>query len=424
VGRIAERSLTARQVETETKPGYHADGPHTGLYLQVAVNRATGTTTRSWIFRYTSPTLRRRREMGLGPVAQRKLAEARKAAAEYRRTVLDGRDPMDERDAIRNEAAVARAKRITFDEAVRGCIEAKSAEWKNAKHAQQWTNTLQTYASPTLGKRPVQKVSTDLVYEVLKPIWLTKTETATRLRQRIEIVLDWATARGYREGDNPARLRGALGNLLPKAEKLKKVEHHAAVPYRDIHRFVTALRNRGGVAALGLEFLLLTATRTNEVTAARWEEIDFAAKVWTIPAERMKARREHRVPLCDRAVAILRTMEARKTFDYVFPGHSVKKRGPLSNGAFLAVMKDLDDFAEYTPHGLRSTFRDWAGETTSFANETLELALAHAIKNKAEAAYRRGDQLEKRAALMAQWGQYVETPAKAGTVTPLQRSAS
>ena len=422
MGRVAERSLTARQVETETEPGYYADGPHTGLYLQVTANK-TGTVTRSWVFRYTSPTLRRRREMGLGSVQVRKLSDARRVVAEHRRTLLEGRDPLDERDAQRNQEATARAKRITFEEALTGCIETKAPEWKNAKHAQQWTNTLQTYASPSLGKLPVQDVTTELVYEVLKPIWLTKTETATRLRQRIEIVLDWATARGYRHGDNPARLRGALGNLLPKAEKIKKVEHHAAVPFREIHRFVLALRARGGIAPLGLEFLLLTAGRTNEVTAARWEEIDFATKVWTIPADRMKAGREHRVPLCDRAVEILRTMEVRKTMEYVFPGHSVKKRGPLSNGAFLAVMKDLGDFAQYTPHGLRSTFRDWASETMNFEHETLELALAHTIKNKAEAAYRRGDQLEKRAKLMAQWAQYVETPATTGTVTPLQRTA-
>jgi hypothetical protein len=216
VGRAATTTLTARLVETESKPGYYADRLHTGLYLQVAVNK-TGTVTRSWIFRYTSPTLRRRREMGLGSVQGRKLADARKVAAEHRRLVLDGRDPMDERDDRRNEAAAARAKRITFDEAVRGCIEAKSVEWKNSKHAQQWTNTLQTYASPTLGRLPVQDITTALLYEALKPIWLTKTETATRVRQRIEVVLDWATARGYREGDNPARLKGALGNLLPRA---------------------------------------------------------------------------------------------------------------------------------------------------------------------------------------------------------------
>lgn len=419
MGRIAAKPLSAKQVENESRLGYHADGANTGLYLQVA--QGQGRVTRSWVFRYTSPTTRTRRELGLGSTRVRALAEARRVAAECRVAVLDGRDPKDERDRQRAAAITERAHRITFDEAVSKCLEARSLEWRNIKHAQQWINTLTTYASPILGKLPVELITTDLVYKVLEPIWVDKTETATRVRQRIETVLDWCKARGYLKGENPARLKGGLGELLPKAQKIKKVEHHAAVPYPQIHDFVQTLRALKGVAPLALEFALLTAARTGEVIAARWDEIDLTAKVWTVPAERMKAGREHRVPLCSRAVEILRTMKAAQQNDYVFPGHSIEKHPHLSTGAFLAVMKRMGKYAQYTPHGLRSTFRDWASETTQFSNETLELALAHTIKNKAEAAYRRQDQLEKRIKLMQQWQQYVDAPTKSGNVHALRK---
>jgi integrase len=260
-----------------------------------------------------------------------------------------------------------------------------------------------------LGKQPVELVTTDLIYKVLEPIWVTKTETATRVRQRIEVVMDWCKARGYLKGENPARLKGALGELLPKAQKIKKVEHHAAIHYKQVHAFVLALRAMRGTAPLALEFMLLTAARTGEVVSARWDEIEMTANVWTVPAERMKAGREHRVPLCSRAVEILRVMKAAQQNDFLFPGHSIQKNPHLSTGAFLAVFRRLTKFKSYTPHGLRSCFRDWASECTQFQNETLELALAHTIKNKAEAAYRRQDQLDKRAKLMQQWQQHVET---------------
>lgn len=418
MGRIAAKPLSAKQVENESRLGYHADGANTGLYLQVA--QGQGRVTRSWVFRYTSPTTRTRRELGLGSTRVRALAEARRVAADFRVAVLDGRDPKDERDRQRAQAVAERAHRITFDEAVSKCLEARSLEWRNIKHGQQWINTLTTYASPVLGKLPVELITTDLVHKVLEPIWVDKTETATRVRQRIETVLDWCKARGYLQGENPARLKGGLGELLPKAQKIKKVEHHAAVPYPQINEFVQTLRALKGVAPLALEFALLTAARTGEVVAARWDEIDLTAKVWTVPAERMKAGREHRVPLCSRAVEILRTMKAAQQNDYVFPGHSIEKHPHLSSGAFLAVMKRMGKYAQYTPHGLRSTFRDWASETTQFSNETLELALAHTIKNKAEAAYRRQDQLEKRIKLMQQWQQYVESQQQS-SVVPIKR---
>ncbi len=407
MGRFATKPLTAKQVENESRLGYHADGGSAGLYLQVA--QGLGRVNRSWVYRYTSPTTRTRREVGLGSTRVRGLADARRVAADFRLQLLDGRDPKDERDRLRAAAITERAHRITFDEAVSKCLEAKSLEWRNIKHGQQWLNTLMTYACPILGKLPVEQITTDLVYQVLEPIWTTKTETATRVRQRIEVVLDWCKARGYLKGENPARLKGGLGELLPKAQKIKKIEHHAAVPYHQIHDFVQELRDLKGVAPLALEFTLLTAARTGEVVAARWSEIDLIAKVWTVPAERMKAGREHRVPLCARAIDILRTMQLARENDFVFPGHSINKHPHLSTGAFLAVMKRMGKYGEYTPHGLRSSFRDWAAETTNFANETLELALAHTIKNKAEAAYRRQDQLEKRAALMQKWQQFVET---------------
>ncbi len=419
MGRIAAKPLTAKQVESEKRDGYYADGACPGLNLQVV--QGQGRVTRSWVFRYTSPTTRKRRELGLGSTRVRSLADARKLGTDFRLQVLDGRDPKDERDKQRAVAVAERAHRITFDEAVSKCLETKSLEWKNVKHGQQWINTLTTYASPLLGKQPAELITTDLVYKVLEPIWVTKTETATRVRQRIEVVMDWCKARGYLKGENPARLKGALGELLPKAQKIKKVEHHAAIHYTQVHEFVMALRAMSGTAPLALEFMLLTAARTGEAVGVRWDEIDMKAKVWTVPAERMKAGREHRVPLCDRALEILKTMQAAKQTDFVFPGHSIQKNPHLSTGAFLAVFKRLPKFKGYTPHGLRSCFRDWASERTQFQNETLELALAHTIKNKAEAAYRRQDQLDKRTKLMRQWQQHVEAVTSNGSVVNLAR---
>jgi hypothetical protein len=418
VGRIASKPLTAKQVETEKREGYYADGACPGLNLQVI--QGQGRVTRSWLFRYTSPTTRTRRELGLGSTRVRSLADARKLATDFRLQVLDGLDPKDERDKQRAAAVTERARRVTFDQAVRECLETKSLEWKNVKHGQQWINTLNTYASPLLGKQPVELITTDLVYKVLEPIWVTKTETATRVRQRIEVVLDWCKARGYFKGENPSRLKGALGELLPKSQKIKKVEHHAAIHYTKVNEFVMVLRNMPGTAPLALEFMLLTAARTGEAVGARWDEVDMSNKVWTVPGERMKAGREHRVPLCTRAIDILKTMRGAQQNDFVFPGHSIQKNPHLSTGAFLAVFKRLPKFKCYTPHGLRSCFRDWASERTQFQNETLELALSHTIKNKAEAAYRRQDQLEKRAKLMQQWQQHVETSAVSGTVVNLK----
>jgi len=299
------------------------------------------------------------------------------------------------------------ARSITFQEAAEQCIASKKPEWKNAKHAQQWSNTLNAYAYPVFGTLSVSDLDTDLVLKAIEPIWVSKAETASRVRQRIETVWDWARARKYVEGENPARLRGHLDKLLAKTAKIKKVKHHPAVPYQNINTFISSLRKRSGSSALALEFMILTASRTGEVIGAKWSEINLSEKTWTIPAERMKAGKEHRVPLCNRALQILGNIKSNRNPDeFVFPGW--KSRLGLSNGAMLALMKKMK-CGHYTPHGFRSTFRDWAAEEAhTFANETIELALAHTIKNKAEAAYRRGDQLERRRELMANWNDYTD----------------
>ena len=350
----------------------------------------------------------------MGPVAVRKLADARTIALGYRSQILAGLDPLDERDATRLANTNARAKQVTFEQAATDCIKAKSPEWKNAKHCSQWTNTLVEYAYPTLGKVPIHLLTTEAIYEALKPIWLEKTETATRVRQRIEVVWDWAKARGYCSGENPARLKEGLGELLPKSQKVKRVKHHAALPFKQIHEFIKTLRTHKGVGPLAFEFMVLTATRTGEVVRAEWDEIDLTTKVWTIPGERMKARKEHRVPLSTRAVEILKVMKRGQINHYVFSSHSKNSSTHISTGVFLAIIKKMKAYAQYTPHGFRSCFRDWSSECTNFANETLELALAHAISNQTEGAYRRQDQLEKRRLLMQEWATFLEGKARKG----------
>ena len=270
------------------------------------------------------------------------------------------------------------ARSITFLEAAEQCIASKKPEWKNAKHAQQWANSLTTYAYPVFGNLSVSDLDTDLVLKAIEPIWISKAETASRVRQRIETVWDWARARGYVEGENPARLSGHLDNILAKTTKVKRVKHHPAVPYKQISEFLAQLRDRKGSSALALEFMILTAARTGEIRGAKWHEIDLTTNVWTVPAERMKAGREHRVPLSSHAVAILMSIQSnRNPEEFVFPGW--KAGTGLSNGALLALTKKIA-FGPYTPHGFRSTFRDWAAEEAyEFSNETVELALAHTI---------------------------------------------
>jgi integrase len=410
-----KQELSARSVQVEKRPGYHRCGP--GLYLQVASGG-----TKAWIFRFKSPVNGKQREMGLGSLCTISLAEARIEARKCRQQMLTGADPIEERLSDRRNNQLEQARAITFQQAAEQCIASKKHEWKNVKHAQQWINTLTTHAYPTIGKLSVAALDTGLVLKVLEPIWVTKAETASRVRQRIETVWDWAKARGYVTGENPARLRGHLDKLLSKTSKIKRVKHHAALPYKDINPFITALRNKTGSSPLALEFLILTAGRTSEITGAKWGEINLDAKVWTIPENRMKAGKQHRVPLCARAIQILTSINtSRNPEDFVFPGW--KTGTGLSNGAMLVLMSKME-YGEYTPHGFRSTFRDWCSEEThAFQSETIEQALAHTIKNQVEAAYRRGDQLERRRVLMREWERYVEADQtkKLGKVIALKK---
>ncbi len=390
---------SARSVQTITDVGYHRCGP--GLYLQVAKGG-----TKSWLFRFTSPVTSKQREMGLGSLNIISLAQARNLALECRRQLLEGLDPLAEQRTNKQARQLQQARTITFKDAAEQCITSKIPEWKSKKHAQQWTNTLTTYAYPVIGNLPLSEIDTDLILKVIEPIWVSKAETASRVRQRIETVLDWARARQYVAGENPARLRNHLDKILAKTAKIKRVKHHPAVPYEQINDFVSLLRKRSGSSSLALEFMILTAARTGEVIGAMWAEINLTTMVWTVPAERMKAGKEHRVPLCNRALEILNSIKSNRNPDEpVFPGWKVG--AGLSNGAILALMRKMQ-FGNYTPHGFRSTFRDWASDRAhTFQNETIELALAHSIKNQAEAAYRRGDQLERRRELMTSWGEYI-----------------
>jgi integrase len=386
--------LTALEVSRARAKGTYADGG--GLYLQVGPTGA-----KSWIYRYMLNG--RAREMGLGPEHIISLSEARKKAAECRRLRLEGIDPIDARRAERDAERIAAASAITVKVCAERYMAAHKAGWRNAKHADQWSNTLETYAYPVIGDLPVQSVEVGHVMKILEPIWGTKTETASRVRGRIEAVLDWATARGFRRGENPARWRGHLENLLPKRSKVQKVEHHAALPYADIGSFMEELRQHDGAAAAALELLILTATRTSETVAARWHEINLGTGTWTIPAERTKARKEHRVPLSQPAVAVLRRMAEVRHGDYVFPGG--KQGKPLSNMALLKLLQRMGR-TDLTAHGFRSTFRDWAAERTNYPRDVAEMALAHTVKDKVEAAYRRGDLFEKRRRLMSDWARF------------------
>jgi integrase len=312
---------------------------------------------------------------------------------------------------------------MTFRECAEAYIAAHKAGWRNPKHAAQWPSTLETYVHPVFGALPVQAVDVGLVMKALEPIWQTKPETASRVRGRIEAALDWATARGYRKGENPARWRGHLDKLLPARGKVRKVEHYPALCYVEMGDFIAGLREQGGVAPRALEFLILTATRTGEVIGARWEEFDLAEKLWTVPGARMKAGKEHRVPLSGRALAITDEMEAARINDheFVFPGG--KPRKPLSNMAMLKVLQRMGR-GDLTAHGFRSSFRDWAAERTAFPHEVAEMALAHTVSDKVEAAYRRGDLFQKRRQLMEAWAKHCETHKASGEVVNLPLESS
>jgi len=405
--------LSAVKVKGQKLPGYFADGG--GLYLQVTGD-GEEQVSKSWIFRFA---LRgRAREMGLGSVDDFSLKEARTKAVECRKLLHGGIDPIEQRKVERQRAALAEAKALTFAACAEAYIASHKAGWRNAKHVDQWINTLTTYAYPVFGKQPVQLVDVGLIMKVLEPLWTEKPETAGRLRGRIEAVLDWATVRGYRQGDNPARWRGQLQSLLPARGKVRRVVHHPALPYAEAGAFLASLRAQEGIAALALEFLILTATRTSETIGARWDEIDLDAGLWTIPATRIKAGKEHRVPLSTPALAILKQLRKTTDGEFVFPGCRAKR--PLSNMAMLALLKRMSR-SDLTAHGFRSTFRDWASEQTNYPREVAEMALAHAVGDKVEAAYRRGDLFQKRQRLMEAWAGYCAKPA-GGKVVPIRRA--
>ena len=402
---------TAKEVEAKIKegaPGRWAVGE--GAYLQVS--KVGKHATASWLLRYQRDG--RGRHMGLGPVGLLSLSEARDRARDARRLLLDGIDPLEAKAAKRRQASLATARGVTFEHCAGRYIKSHAAGWRNPKHKAQWNATLETYAYPHFGEIAVADVDTGLVLKALEPIWATKPETASRVRGRIEAVLDWSKARGYREGENPARWRGHLDKLLPARRKVRKVEHHAALPYVDAPAFMDDLRQREGMAARALEFAILTAARTGEVIGAEWSEIDFDAQLWTISADRMKGRRQHRVPLSDRAIEILSALPRVEGSPYLFPG--ARKGRPLSNMALLMMLRRMgrDDL---TAHGFRSCFRDWAAETTGYPGDLVEMALAHVVSNATEAAYRRGDMFDKRRRLMNDWFRFCAAVDGSGAIT-------
>jgi integrase len=408
------QGLTAAQVEKGTTRGRFGDGG--GLYLLVRSREA-----KFWLFRYTRHG--KMREMGLGPAAGRtaiKLAQARMKARELHSIVREGRDPLAEREAEKAKKDAdqtrARAEAMTFGEVADMVLAAHERSWRNPKHRQQWRNTLRDYVLPAIGGLPVGDVDTGAIMKIIEPLWLTKTETASRVRGRIEAILGYAKARGWREFENPARWRGHLDQLLPARAKVQRVEHHAALPWREIGAFMARLRRSSGMSARCLEFAILTAARSGEVRGARWDEIDLDHAVWAIPASRMKAGREHRVPLSEPAMGVLREMAQFGAEGFVFPG--LKAASGLSDVA-LAKAVNAAGGTGATVHGFRSTFRDWAAETTAYPRELAEAALAHALTDKVEAAYQRGDLLEKRRAMMKAWAAFCGRELVAGEVVAL-----
>jgi integrase len=458
MARATINRLSAQRVKT-AKVGMHPDGA--GLYLRVTEGKeaedGTRTFNRYWLFRYKQSGTRKDRQLGIGSLDTVTLATARNAAKQCREQLLAGLDPKEQRDAQRASQAVAEAKAMTFDECRDAYIASHEAGWRNSTHRRQWTATLTTYVTPVFGHLPVEAVDTGLVLKVLEPIWTTKAETASRVRGRIECILDYARVRGYRDGQNPAMWKGHLDHLLPRKSKVAKVEHHPALPYARVAEFMHDLNMRDGTAALVLRFLALTAARAGEAFGMRWGEVDLAAKLWTIPDDRMKGGRQHRVPLSEPALVILREMmpgdnvrDIEKRF--VFPGN--KPGRPLSNMAMLELIRRMNCEREVTglprwtdaegrdivPHGFRSTFKDWAtdyapspaeiveaakrGEIVeAFARDLVETALAHSLDSKVEEAYRRTEMIEKRRRLMSKWADYCTRSTTSGERQP-RRPAS
>jgi integrase len=405
--------LTATAIANLRAKGLHPDGG--GLYMRLTANG-----TRSWIFRYTSAG--KTRDMGLGPYPTVTLGKARELAIECRRQRQDGRDPIAARVNKRAAAAVKGLQATTFKACAEQFISSHEIGWRNTKHRQEWRRTLATYVYPSFGDVPVGDVTTEHILSALQPIWSTKTETASRLRGRIEAVLAFAKACGMRTGENPAQWRGHLAQILPARARMKDVRHHRAIPYRELPDFLRRLRqSRSIIAARALEFLILTAARTGETQGARWDEVDFEQYMWTVPGARMKAAREHRVPLSHRAIGILKELVETRQNDFIFPG--MRQGRPIGIVAMARQMREIR--GDITIHGFRSAFKDWCAECTNTPNFVSEAALAHVIADKVEAAYRRSDLLKKRRRLMEQWAAYccAQSPATGQILSLPRRSA-
>jgi len=402
------KGLTAKRVERLREPGRYHDAH--GLCLQVG---PTG--TKSWLLRYERHG--KERWMGLGPVWAVSLKQARERAREAKLKLLEGTDPIEARKAANAASALKAAKQITFEQAAMQFYELHHMQWRNAKSNAQFLSSLRAYAFPHIGKLAVADIDVGLVLKCIEPIWHSKTETASRVRGRIESVLDWCTVRGYRSGDNPAKWRGNLKAALPEPSKVKTPRHFPALPFSRLPAFMEALARRDGIAARALEFCILTASRTGEVIGATWPEIDFEERVWTVPAVRMKGHKQHRVPLSDRVIELLQALPREEGNDFVFIG---PRGGGLSNMGMASVLRRMN--ASVTVHGMRSCFSDWCHEMTSFPSHVIEKSLSHSIKNKAEAAYRRGDLLEKRRELMDAWASYC-VPPTGENVVPIREAA-
>ncbi len=404
--RNRKRKLTSLEVNRIKEPGKHPLGEN--LYLQVSKSG-----TRSWIFRYTLDG--KGRWMGLGSASVVSLAKARDLVVDQKRILQKGLDPLKKRAFDLKEE---QAKSVTFKQCAENYIEAHKPKWKSRKNLIQWQNSLATYAYPVCGDLPVGEIDTATVMKILKPIWYEKTETASRVRARVERILSWATVQGYRNGENPAQWRGHLDQLLPNKSTISKTNHFKAMPFDEVGFFIKDLRAMEGIASRAMEFLILTATRTNETLEARWDEINLDEKVWTIPATRMKAKREHKIPLSHRCIQLLLEMRDLRCSEFVFPG--TKHNHPLSNMSLLMILRRMD--LKFTTHGFRSSFSDWAAERTNITREVVEMALAHTIKNKVEAAYRRGDLMLKRKKLMDTWAEYcsIDDNSNAHQIVELQ----
>jgi integrase len=404
------KEMSALEVQRLKRPPGAFVGGVNGLFLNVS-----DTGARSWLLKFTLDG--RRPEMGLGPFPDVPLADARTAARDARKLIRQGINPIEAARAERSEAAAKRAATKTFAQCAHAFIKGQEPGWRNAKHAAQWRSTLETYAYPVIGELLVQDIRPAHVHEVLAPIWLTKHETATRVRSRVENVLDYAISRQYREGPNPARLKANLETMLAPSKKVAKVEHHAALDVEAMPAFWERLRAMQGQGAMALAFAILTAARSGEVRGATWAEVDFSEAVWTVPAGRMKMEKEHRVPLSTAALELLLSLPEGGPDELVLPSARGK---PLSDMALTATLRRMG--VDAVPHGFRSTFRVWAAEQTNVAREVVEAALAHRLTDKVEEAYQRSDLFEKRAQLMEQWAKFCTSPAAPATVIPIRKN--